>query len=72
MEEMKQVIAMLVQSFVETEKGNRVTSNNMVGFMQQIFGALDGEITLKETQTQTPVKVRQEDVPGNFGLADNE
>lgn len=59
MEEMKQVIAMLVQSFVETEKGNRVTSNNMVGFMQQIFGALDGEITLKETQI--PVKVRQEE-----------
>lgn len=50
MEEMKQVIAMLVQKFVETEQGNRVTSNNMVGFMQQIFGALDGEISLKKPE----------------------
>lgn len=52
MEEMKQVIAMLVQKFVETEQGNRVTSNNMVGFMQQVFGALDGEITLQQKPEQ--------------------
>jgi hypothetical protein len=58
MEETKQIIAMLVQKFVETEQGNKVTSNNMIGFMQQIFGALDGEITL-----QKPAEQPQQQIP---------
>ena len=46
-DEIKKVIAALIQNFVQEEQGNRVTSNNMLALTMMINQALDGEISLK-------------------------
>jgi len=46
-DEIKKVIAALIQNFVQEEQGNRVTSNNMLALTVMINQALDGKISLK-------------------------
>jgi len=43
--EIKSVISTLVNNFVEEEKGNRVTNNNMTGLTVKLMAAIDGQIT---------------------------
>ena len=51
-DEIKQVVGALIKNFVEEEKGNRVTDNNMTGLTVKLMGALDGQITMTPPEGQ--------------------
>jgi hypothetical protein len=53
-EEIKQVVGHILQEFVREEAGNKVTRNNMAGLTMQLHGAIDGQITLKQQEGNTP------------------
>lgn len=55
MEDIKKVVAALLQEFAKEEAGNRVTSNNIFGLSSKLMAALDGQITLKPADDE-PVK----------------
>jgi hypothetical protein len=55
MENIKKVVAALLQEFAKEEAGNRVTSNNIFGLSSKLMAALDGQITLKPADDE-PVK----------------
>ena len=46
-EDVKKVIATLINQFVTAESGNRVTENNMMALHMKINMALDGAISMK-------------------------
>jgi hypothetical protein len=46
MVEIKKVVSHLLDNFLKTEAGNKVTPNNMLGLSVMITQALDGQITL--------------------------
>jgi len=52
--EVKQVLAEIMQQFVNEEAGNKVTRNNMAGLIMQIHGAIDGQITIQQKEGNTP------------------
>jgi glycine betaine/choline ABC-type transport system substrate-binding protein len=49
-QQVKQVLAQILQQFINEEAGNKVTRNNMAGLTLQIHGAIDGHITLQKPQ----------------------
>jgi len=49
MEDIKKVVTKLIQDFIEEERGNRVTFNNMRSLHINITDALDGKITIKKS-----------------------
>jgi hypothetical protein len=46
MDEIKKVVGVLIDQFIKTESGNKVTVNNMMALGFHISQALDGKITL--------------------------
>lgn len=52
----KKVIAVLIQNFVKEEKGNRVTSNNMLALNIAINQAIDGLITINQPGEGEPTQ----------------
>lgn len=51
MDKIKKVVDVLLQKFLEEEKGNRVTNNNMMALGIQIGQAFNGQITLTPPST---------------------
>jgi hypothetical protein len=49
-DQIKKVLAQIMQQFVHEEAGNKVTRNNIAGLTLQIHGAIDGHITLQKPQ----------------------
>jgi hypothetical protein len=52
--EVKQVIGQILQEFINEEAGNKVTRNNIAGLTIQLHGAIDGHITIKQQEGNTP------------------
>jgi hypothetical protein len=47
-DEIKKVVAVLIQNFIKEEAGNRITSNNMLALSIGINQAIDGQITMSK------------------------
>lgn len=56
MEDIKKVVAVLLENFLKEEVGNKVTPNNMLALSIHITQALDGKITLNKPEDATPPK----------------
>ena len=62
-DELKQVILQLIQEFIQEEKGNTVTNNNMSGLLMKLNAAADGLIRIKAPDDNTQIIE-----PDNMGI----